>query len=128
MEKLNKPTFSEQKIQELENRITELEAIVQYYEEQLRLAKHRQFGISSERSEDYEQLGFFDEVENTADPKAAEQVTVEEITYTRKKPTGKRADDICKLEVETIVYKLEDEECMYLTIHIEKVVKDSNRV
>ena len=25
-------------------------------------------------------------------------------------------------------YDLEDEECMYLTIHIEKVVKDSNKV
>jgi phage-related tail protein len=35
----------------LKNRITELESLVKYYEEQFKLAKHKQFGTSSEKSE-----------------------------------------------------------------------------
>ena len=38
-------------------KIAELEALVNYYEGQLRLAKHRQFGSSSEKGEVPEQLG-----------------------------------------------------------------------
>ena len=99
-------------LNELQNKNTELEALIKYYEEQLRLAKHRQFGKSSEKTENTEQLGLFDEAENTADPKSEEEVTVEEITYSRKKTVGKRVDDISKLKLETIVYKLEEHECV----------------
>jgi transposase len=53
-------------VAELKNRIAELEALVKYYEEQFRLARHRQFGTSSEKSE-YDQLNFFNETEATAD-------------------------------------------------------------
>jgi predicted enzyme related to lactoylglutathione lyase len=55
---------------ELQNKIAQLEALVKFYEEQFRLAKHRQFGASSEKTEGAEQLGLFDEAENMADPRA----------------------------------------------------------
>lgn len=102
----------EEKYRESEQKIAELEALVKFYEEQVRLAKHRQFGRSTEKTEDAEQLGLFDEAENTADTKVEEKVTVEEITYTRKKRSGKRADDISGLQVETTVYKLDEHECV----------------
>ncbi|HOR13078.1 MAG TPA: transposase [Clostridia bacterium] len=49
-------------------RIAKLEALVKYYEEQFRLAKHRQFGAKSEKSEyDSAQLSIFNEAELLAD-------------------------------------------------------------
>ncbi len=58
-------------VTELKNRIAELEALVKYYEEQIRLARHRQFGASSEKSE-YDQLNFFNEAEDTANANVPE--------------------------------------------------------
>ena len=98
------------KVSERDRRINELETLIKCYEEQIRLSKERQYGKSSEKTEMPEQLGLFDEAENTADPKAEEKVTYEELTYKRKKPTGKRADDISKLTVETVVHELTEEE------------------
>ena len=100
----------DERIKELENRILELETLVRFYEEQIRLSKSRQFGRSSEKTEMPEQLGLFDEAENTADPKAEEKVTFEEVAYKRKKRTGKRSDDISNLPLETIIYELPEEE------------------
>jgi transposase len=93
----------------LKSKVSELEALVKWYEEQYRLSQRRLFGASSEKSETDGQLGIFDEAENTADPKAAEP-TVEEIAYTREKREGKRADDLSGLPVETIAYELSEEE------------------
>jgi hypothetical protein len=125
---------------ELRNKVAGLTALVKYYEEQIRLSKHRQFGRSSEKTVIEGQLGLFDEAENTADPKAPEEVRIddtglnnaassdaglnetghdgagpdearyEEITYTRKKRAGKRADDLSKLPVVTVVYELPESE------------------
>lgn len=88
-----------------------MEALVKYYEEQLRLSKHRQFGASSEKTEGSEQLGLFDEAENTADAKAPEEAStdLETITYSRRKP-GKREDDLSDLPVETAEYELPESE------------------
>jgi hypothetical protein len=83
----------------LKQRQTELEALVKYYEEQLRIAKHRQFGPKSEKEEISGQLGLFDEAENTADTKLPEP-ELEDIHYTRRKRTGKLEDDISSLPVE----------------------------
>lgn len=96
-------------IAELKQRQNELEALVKYYEEQLRLNKHRQFGPSSERDELSGQLGLFDEAENTADPKLPEP-ELEDIHYTRRKRTGKTQDDISALPVEVIEYTLPESE------------------
>ncbi len=100
----------QEEIKKLKARVAELEALIAFYEEQMRLAKAKQFGRSSEKTENPDQLGLFDEAENTADPKTQEQVTIEEITYKRKKQTGKRADDISGLPIETVVYELPEEE------------------
>ena len=68
----------------LKARQAELEALVRYYESQLKLTKHRQFGSSSEKSELPEQLSLFDEAENTTDPGQPEP-ELEEINYKRSK-------------------------------------------
>lgn len=70
-------------VAELKNRITELEALVKYYEEQFRLAKHRQFGASSEKSE-YDQLNLFNEAETTADANVPEPELAEIKRHFRK--------------------------------------------
>jgi transposase len=90
---------------DMASRITELEHLVKAYEEQIRLAKQKQFGRSSEKSNSPGQLGMFDEAENEADKKKPEP-TLEEITYTRKKQVGKREEDLSGLPVETIEYTL----------------------
>jgi transposase len=98
------------RVAQQDSRIAELEALVKFYEEQIRLSKARQYGPSSEKTESTEQLGLFDEVENTANPKTEEKLTLEEINYTRRKRTGKRADDVSMLPVETVEYELSEKE------------------
>ena len=99
----------QQIIAEKDARIAELEALVKHYEELFRLSKSRQFGPSSEKVGISEQLGLFNEVENTADPNAPEP-EYEEITYKRRKSKGKRKDDLSALPVEVVVHKLPEEE------------------
>ena len=101
--------ISQSEYSALKSKVSELEALVKWYEEQYRLSQRRQFGASSEKSEVDGQLGLFDEAENTADKKTAEP-TIEEITYTRKKREGKRADDLSGLPVEVIKYELPEGE------------------
>ena len=72
------------RIAELEERQAELEALVKYYEGQFRLAKHRQFGASSEKSE-YDQLNLFNEAEATADVHSTEPELVEIQKHYRKR-------------------------------------------
>ena len=93
---------------ELERRIAELEALKRYYEEQFRLAKQRQYGPSSEKSNFGEQLGLFDEAENTADLKKA--VELEKITYERPKRTSKLKDDLADAPMETVEHSLPEDE------------------
>jgi transposase len=90
----------------LERQIAELQQRVHWYEEQFRLAKHRQFGASQERS-DTVQLQLFNEAETlTGSPVDAPQET---ITYTRKKKTpGQRDVALAHLPVERITYELPD--------------------
>ena len=68
----------------LKNRITELETLVKYYEEQFRLAKHRQFGSSSEKSTHDEQISLFNEAEATAQADVPEPELVEVEKHYRK--------------------------------------------
>ena len=96
-------------VAELKSRINELETLVAYYEAQLKLAKQKQFGASSEKGEVSEQLSLFDEAENTAAPKQPEP-TLEEITYTRRKREGKREEDLSGLPTEVVEHKLPADE------------------
>lgn len=95
----------------LKTRITELELLVKYYEEQFRLSKHKQFGASSEKSQyDTEQLSLFDEAEITADEKVPEPelVEIEKHYRKRKRSAGERLPD--DLPVEVIEHALPAEE------------------
>ena len=96
---------------ELKNRVTELEALVKYYEEQFRLAKHKQFGASSEKSEyDIDQISLFNETEATASKDAPEPelVEIEKHYRKRKRSASDRLPDDLPLEV--IDHKLPDDE------------------
>jgi transposase len=96
-------------IAKLEQQNAELTAKLQWYEEQFRLAQHKRFGASSEKTHpDQMELNLFNEAEVLATP-ASEEPTMETVTYSRKKPMSREA----KLEqfpVETIHYELPEEE------------------
>jgi transposase len=81
-----------QKIEQLEDTVKRFEVLVKYYEEQFRLAKYRQFGTSSEKSDipDAEQMSLltedqiFNEAEATANKSAAEPELIEVEKHYRK--------------------------------------------
>lgn len=102
----------EAKNAQLQMKVDELSAKVQWYEEQLRLGKQKQFGASSEKTPP-EQMRFenalLNEAELVADPKQAEP-TVETITYQRRKQRGEREAKLADLPVETIEYQLPEAE------------------
>jgi len=88
-------------------RIAKLEALVKYYEEQLLLAKRRQFGVSSERTEiDLLQMSLF----GGSEPALPPEPELEDISYKRKKRKGKREEDLSGLPVERVDYELPEEE------------------
>ena len=107
----------ELKIQSLEATVASLsellakqDALIKYYEEQLKLSQRRQFGPSSEQSPS--QLRFdtmFNEAEDQADPSLPEP-TYEQISYKRRKRVGKREEDLAGLPVERIDYELPESE------------------
>jgi len=81
MKNITAPT---ENVAELKTRIAELEALVKFYEGQFRLAKHRQFGASSEKSE-YDQINLFNEAEATADVNVPEPELTEIKRHFRKR-------------------------------------------
>jgi transposase len=95
-------------IKELRNEIVELKTLVKYYEGQIRLFQQKKFGKSSEKT-DARQKELFDETENEADSSKPEP-TIEQITYTRRKRTGKREEDLSGLPIETITHTIPEEE------------------
>lgn len=108
----NKYAELEEKNSGLELERQKLEKKVAYYEESLRLSRHRQYASSSEKSKaDSHQLLLFDEAENESDVKKPEP-TVCEITYTRRSRKGgsKPEDDFEDLPTERVEYTLSEEE------------------
>lgn len=75
----------------LKEQNAELSGQVKWLMEQMRLARHKRFGASSEKSE-YDQLGLFNEAEVAADGKIAEPELTEVKSHYRKKTkeTGDR--------------------------------------
>jgi len=73
----------------------DLKAKLEWFEEQHRLALHRRFGASSEKT-DPNQFMLFDEAEALAEPSAVEP-TLEEITFKRRKTKGKRDEQLANL-------------------------------
>ena len=97
-------------IESLQKQIIELSAKLKWYEEQFRLAQKKRFGASSEQTHpDQLELPLFNEAEMLAAP-AGEEPRSEQITYERRKSSGKRTEDLSKLPVETITYSLEEGE------------------
>ena len=94
---------------QLEDLNAELRTQVNWFMEQFKLAKHRQFGASSERTVSEQQIFLFNEAEKEAEPEQAEP-TVETITYKRRKKEGHREAVLEELPVETIDYRLPPEE------------------
>lgn len=89
--------------------LAELSAKLQWYEEQFRLAQQKRFGASSENTHpDQLELNLFNEAEVTAVPE--QEPEKEEITYARRKTSGKREADLSKLPVETVMYTLAEGE------------------
>lgn len=106
------PTIEElqQKMAKLEQQNAALVIKLKWYEEQLHLAKSKRFGASSERLHpDQLAMELFNEAEAEADP-AKPEPTLETITYQRKKKRGSREAKLESLPVETIEYRLSEEE------------------
>ena len=105
------PTIEEleKKNAQLENQMKSLEMKLQWYEEQFKLAQQKQFGTSSEKTDDNQlALQLFNEAEISSSVLLAEP-TMETISYSRKK-IGGRAEKLKDLPVETIHYDLSDAE------------------
>ena len=77
--------------------------------EQFRLAKHRQFGASSEKSE-YDQIDFFNEAEKTADANILEPELTEIEKHYRKKKRSSKERLPENLPVEEVIYELPETE------------------
>jgi len=102
-------TISTTEYEALKSENAELLQKVNWLMEQFRLAQHKRFGASSEKSE-YNQLNIFNEAEATADKTAAEPELIEIEKHYRKR---KRAavDRLPEdLPVEVIEYKLPESE------------------
>ena len=97
-------------VKELSERIAKQDVLIKYYEEQLLLAKRHRFGTSSQQV-NFDQLcleNVFNEAEDQSS--SLPEPTFEEITYKRKKRTGKKADDLSGLPVERVDYELPEED------------------
>jgi transposase len=90
--------------------IEQLEAKIHWFMEQYRLARERQYGKSSEKSESLQQLNLFNEAEFIADNESAPPVEKVTISYerTNKKPGRKEIPE--NLAIETVDYRLPEEE------------------
>lgn len=96
-------------IEEKDRRITELEQQIQWLMSQIRLAKHQQFGASSEQT-NVEQMSLFSEAEVTVNPAEPESSLSKVKAYYRKKTrlmTDKLPED---LSVEIIEHELPETE------------------
>ena len=93
------------------NSVTELSAKVEWLMEQFRLAQHRRFGASSEKSaHDPNQISFFNEAEIASDILVPDPELIEVEKHYRKRRNmvnDKLPDD---LPVETIVHELPSDE------------------
>lgn len=119
----NTPTIEEllERVQLLEKQNAELEAKLEkeksesetkinWLKEQLRLHQSKRFGVSSERTLPGQmELTLFNEVEKEANLELPEP-TVETITYRRRKKRGQRQLMLENLPVETVEYRLSEEE------------------
>ena len=109
----------QEEIAYLKQEIAELTAKLNWFMEQFRLSKQREYGRSSEKSAPG-QLSIFNEAEVEAKPDAPEEATIE-VTYTRRKHKETKEEKLEKLPVEDIQYRLTEGErvceCCGGTLH-----------
>lgn len=99
-------------LEKKEDEITALHRQVEWLTQQLRLMQGQRFGASSERTQVIsEQISLFNEAEALTDPDIPEPY-LEQITYKRKKRTGKREMDFSGLPVEQVIHELPEAECV----------------
>jgi len=96
--------------QALKMQNADLQQRVDFLMAQMRLAKRKQFGSSSEKSEYDHQLSLFDEIEVCADEKAPEPQVSEVKAHYRKKVTQSKEKLPEDLPVEIIEHTLPEEE------------------
>ncbi|MBE3574955.1 MAG: transposase [Firmicutes bacterium] len=100
-----------QRCEVLEQQNAELTAKLRWFEEQFHLARHRQFGASSERTVLGEQPLLFNEAEaEVAQAPATPEPTLETITYRRRKARSRREALLQNLPVETLHHRLPEAE------------------
>jgi len=108
----NEKAALQEKIASLESKVTELTSRLYWFEEHFRLNQHKLYGRSSEQTVGAEQISLFNEAEalDAVKPKVPEP-TIEEVTYSRKKKQKGHRDEMLKdLPVETIEYRLAEDE------------------
>lgn len=94
----------------MEQQNAELSAKLKWYEEQYRLAQHKRFGASSEKTyPDQLELNLFNEAEVPATQRGQEP-EMEKVTYEHRKTSGNREEDLSKLPIETVTYQLAEGE------------------
>lgn len=110
-------------IDNLTTRNEQLEAKVRWFEEQFHLARHKQFGTSSERSIK-DQPNLFNEAEVIAEAGPVEEAIRQTITYERKKPGRKPIPK--NLPMERIEYRLPEEEqiCTACGFHLHEMSEE----
>ena len=94
---------------EKDARISELEALVKYYEELFRLSKSRQFAPKSEKK-GYFQYTVFGDEESSEGEEEPDLEPEKIVSIRRKKKVGKRKDDLSRLPVEVIEHELPAED------------------
>jgi len=102
-------TISKSEYEELKEQIADLQQRVDFLMQQMRLARHKQFGSSSEKSE-YDQLSLFDEVETCADEKAPEPEASEVKAHYRKKAAQSKEKLPEDLPVEIVEHTLPEKD------------------
>lgn len=101
----------EQQNKQQAHELADLQRKLKWYEEQIRLAQHKRFGASSEKTDANQlELQLFNEAEVTAASAVQTEPETETIAYTRRKTSGKREMDLSGLPVEQRFYRLSEEE------------------
>ena len=111
-------------------RIAELEALVKYYEGQFRLAKQRQFGASSEKSEyDFSQISIFNEAEATADANVPEPelLEIKKHYQKRKRLVNDHLPENLPVEIKEHDLPMEEQICPECGEALHRIGKETRR-
>lgn len=94
----------------LRDNVAELQAKLQWYEEQYRLAKQRQFGASSERTPEEQRALVFNEAEAEASAEPPAEPTLDVAPHQRRKTRRSRGETVANLPVDIVRHELPESE------------------